>query len=171
MIIWKKEKKRHLKMFGELWTYILGRITLHGPHWEGVCHADELHYLFSPRLWGTKNTLIDTRNILNTPVRGGGFWMCQRWKIPPPFQGFHRYIFRQDFLRANLVIGFHFSHFGFGFYNVVLFNGFLLFLYLIHLTAMSCLQQTGGSFLNGHIRKNCGDVFYKENLNFSWSFL
>jgi len=39
-----------------------GRINLHGPHWEGVCHADELHYLFSPRLWGVRNTLRDPRD-------------------------------------------------------------------------------------------------------------
>jgi len=39
-----------------------GKINLHGPHWEGVCHADELHYLFSPQLWGTRNTLPNTRD-------------------------------------------------------------------------------------------------------------
>jgi hypothetical protein len=40
----------------------LGRIVLHGPFSEGVCHADELHYLFSPRLWGARHTLREPRS-------------------------------------------------------------------------------------------------------------
>ncbi|XP_023349863.1 para-nitrobenzyl esterase isoform X2 [Eurytemora carolleeae] len=43
-------------------TVSKGKVTLHGPLWEGVCHADELHYLFSPKLWGMKNTLADHRD-------------------------------------------------------------------------------------------------------------
>lgn len=39
-----------------------GRIVLHGPFSEGVCHADELHYLFSPRLWGARHTLRQPRD-------------------------------------------------------------------------------------------------------------
>ena len=30
---------------------------MHGPSLPGVCHAEELHYLFSPTLWGMRNTL------------------------------------------------------------------------------------------------------------------
>jgi len=35
---------------------VTGRIV-HGPGLPGVCHAEELHYLFSPTLWGMRNTL------------------------------------------------------------------------------------------------------------------
>jgi len=35
---------------------LTGRIV-HGPGVPGVCHAEELHYLFSPTLWGMRNTL------------------------------------------------------------------------------------------------------------------
>jgi len=33
-----------------------GRVV-HGPQVPGVCHAEELHFLFSPTLWGMRNTL------------------------------------------------------------------------------------------------------------------
>jgi len=39
-----------------------GKINLHGPHWDTVSHADELHYLFSPTLWGTKNTITKEKD-------------------------------------------------------------------------------------------------------------
>ena len=35
---------------------VTGRV-FHGPSVPGVCHAEELHYLFSPTLWGMRNTL------------------------------------------------------------------------------------------------------------------
>lgn len=38
---------------------VTGRIgkIVHGPGLPGVCHAEELHFLFSPTLWGMRNTL------------------------------------------------------------------------------------------------------------------
>ena len=30
---------------------------MHGPSLPGVCHAEELHYLFSPTMPGMRNTL------------------------------------------------------------------------------------------------------------------
>ena len=35
---------------------VTGRV-IHGPGLPGVCHAEELHYLFTPTLWGMRNTL------------------------------------------------------------------------------------------------------------------
>jgi len=35
---------------------ITGRV-MHGSQIPGVCHAEELHFLFSPTLWGMRNTL------------------------------------------------------------------------------------------------------------------
>lgn len=40
---------------------VTGRIV-HGPGIPGVCHAEELHYLFSPTLWGMRNTLPEEKD-------------------------------------------------------------------------------------------------------------
>ena len=44
-----------------------GRIV-HGPGLPGVCHAEELHYLFSPTLWGMRNTLPSTHDRYVSPL-------------------------------------------------------------------------------------------------------
>jgi len=51
-----------------------GRINLHGPHWEGVCHADELHYLFHSTLWGKDRTLSSQRDK-DISVRMSTHWV------------------------------------------------------------------------------------------------
>ena len=51
----------HVKI-STLSLYIYSGRIVHGPGLPGVCHAEELHYLFSPTLWGMRNTLPSTHD-------------------------------------------------------------------------------------------------------------